>query len=351
MSRFKPENLSCPPLFGMRHRRTKVAKRSTPPPALEESGRFAVVRRHEPQPGVDYPESEDDLDEMFASEVDVHRYLERIRYPRGFVCGGCGDRATPWRSGTGLLACSACRQPAPLRAGTLFQENPLPLRQWIRGLWTLAASETSIAAAEFAPMVGVDEAEARRLLCHIRAAMARADAPPLEGHVYVATSRLAEQDGCANARSPLIAMAVDVERTHRPRVRLRQLERVTSREIQRFVVDAVAPCSKVVTAPWRGFSLITDSGYEHEVRDKPPSKMGAAKSDLGPGDVWALLRLWVWWSNAECQGDLQPALDEFTFRFNRRHYRPGQLFYRLMRVVAEVDDDGVARPPPRCAAS
>lgn len=335
----------------MRQRRSKVVKRSQSRPTLTESGSFPVVGRHEPQPGVDYPEDEADLDEMFPDEVDVHRYLERIRYPRGFACAACGDRATPWRSGTGLLACSACRHPAPLRAGTLFQKSPIPMRQWLRGLWMLTASETSVAATDFAQRLGVDEAEARRLLGHVRAAMSRADAPPLEGHVYVATSRLAREEGRPNAGSPLIAMAVDVEMAHRPRVRLRQLERVTSREIQRFVVDAVAPCSKVVTAPWRGFSLLTDSGYEHEVRDRPPSKTTGAQGDLGPGDVWALLRRWVWWSDADFERDLQPALDEFTFRFNRRHYRPGQLFYRLMRVVTEVDEDGTTSAPPHCAAS
>jgi len=338
MYQYKPKSFSCPPLYGIRQRRSKLA-RSPQAPLLTESGSFPAVGRDEPQPGVDYPRDEDDLEQMFSAEVDVHRYLERIRYPRGFACAACGDRATPWRSGTGLLACTACRQPAPLRAGTIFQASPIPLRQWLRGLWLLTASETSVGAHAFAHQVGVDEAQADKLLRRLRGAMARADAPPLEGHVYVATSRLAEREGRPSATSPLIAMAVDVERTHRPRVRLGQLPRVTSRDIQRFVVDAVAPCSKVVTAPWRGFSLITDSGYEHEVRDNPPGQMNGA---VAPSDVWALLRLWVWSTPELDVDDLQPALDEFAFRFNRRHYRPGQLFYRLMRGVTELDADPCA---------
>lgn len=334
MPPFKPYAASCPPLYGIRHRRTPVPKKSQ---TTEDSGSFPVRERDEPQPGVDYPRDETDVDRMFPSEVAVHRYLERIRYPRGFTCSACGNRATPWRSGTGLLACGGCRHPAPLRAGTLFQASPIPLQTWLKGLWAVSSAEASLDTIAFAELLRVDPRVAAEHLRNIRAAMAHADAPPLEGNVYVATARVSAEDGRTGADAPLVAMAVDVERMHHPRVRLRQLAKVTSREIQRFVVDTVAPCSKVVTAPWRGFSLITDSGYQHEVRPKPLPKQ--ARGAFGPAEVWSSMRLWLWTAKELEPANLQPALDDFSFRFNRRHYPTGQLFYRLMLAVTENGGD------------
>src|SRR5687768_9163019 len=77
------------------------------------SGSFAIIESHIPRPGMDYPCDELELERMFPNERACRSFLERLRFPRGFVCSRCGNRGEPWRSGTGLLGCVDCRHPLP----------------------------------------------------------------------------------------------------------------------------------------------------------------------------------------------------------------------------------------------
>jgi hypothetical protein len=60
-----------------------------------------------PRPGVDYPESWSELRDWFPDDAVCLAYLERLRWPAGFVCPGCeGEHG--WRMGDGLY-----RRPHP----------------------------------------------------------------------------------------------------------------------------------------------------------------------------------------------------------------------------------------------
>jgi len=42
-----------------------------------------------PRPGLDYPESWSELLDWFPDDAACLAYLERLRWPAGFVCPGC----------------------------------------------------------------------------------------------------------------------------------------------------------------------------------------------------------------------------------------------------------------------
>ncbi len=55
------------------------------------------------------------------------------------------------------------------------------------------------------------------------------------------------------------------------------------------------------------------------------------------GQIGGGLRWWLWSTPEVTGAALKGYLDEFTFRFNRRSYPSGLLFYRLMILSALFD--------------
>ena len=53
--------------------------------------------------GCDYPRTYREFVEMFADDPACARYLEALRWPRGFTCRKCGAAAEPWRQTRGLV--------------------------------------------------------------------------------------------------------------------------------------------------------------------------------------------------------------------------------------------------------
>lgn len=293
------------------------------------SGSFAILAARVPRAGIDYPQDEAELAALLGSEAACWRYVERMRFPEGFVCPSCESRHTPWRSGTSLLACTSCRQPVTLTQGTLFQGSAVPISRWMRALWQVTDREVGVAGPTLQSVLGLpDAAVADELLTRIRELMALpAAGRPLGGDVGVAIVRI-DVDGARlhGAERPAVVIAYDRARPE-PRIRLEHLPRVTANAIRRFVETHVSRGSRVTTAPWRGFAAIGPAGYDHATEPTPPQGHPEAEK------VWALLRSWLRDTPGVDPRALKPHLDEFTFRFNRRSYPRGLLFFRLVMIA------------------
>jgi hypothetical protein len=58
-----------------------------------------------PVAGIDYPETLQEFDDWFATEQACLEYLQKIRWPNGFICPACkGHKA--WQMKTGLFRCT-----------------------------------------------------------------------------------------------------------------------------------------------------------------------------------------------------------------------------------------------------
>jgi hypothetical protein len=292
------------------------------------SSSFAVLDTKVPRAGIDYPQDEAQLATLLGSEAACWRYVEQLRFPDGFVCPSCEVRQRPWRSGTSLLACTSCRQPVVLTHGTLFQGSAVPISRWMRALWQVTDREVGVAGPTFQSVLGLPDATvADELLSRIRELMALPAGRPLSGDVGVAIARVevaGERD--PGAERPAVVLAYDRARPE-PRIRLRHLPRVTANAIGQFVAAHVEPGSRVVTAPWRGFAAIESLGYEHV------SDPGAGHGLPGAEAIWSLLKQWLHDTPGVDPQAIQAHLDEFTFRFNRRNYPRGLLFYRLVMIA------------------
>ncbi len=310
--------------------RNTMAHRRRPPGSLipTRSGSFSAMSGRQPRPGVDYPSDDAEFTTMCAGERECRQLIERLRYPAGFDCEACGSREAPWRSGTGLIACVRCRQPVQLTAGTIFHGSCVPLKRWLSLMWEMTARD-GVDLERAKALLGVSEdAVAREHLGRVRQAMARPSLDnPLGGVVTLSVARLVVDD-----MPRVVALAIQ-DGGDRARVRLRHLRRVKSGALLRFAQEVIEPGTQVRTSGLRGFAELEKAGFAHRVVASPE-----------PQRLSSLLELWLWSRVPSGERLLQPYLDEFAFRYDRRVYPPGLLFYRLALLAAKADD-------PRAAVS
>ena len=117
------------------------------------------------------------------------------------------------------------------------------------------------------------------------------------------------------------------------RVRLQRVNDVSSASLIPFIERSVEPHSSVRTDGWKGYNGLSELEYIHQPVKISSTGDPAHESMPGVHTVASLLKRWLLGTH---QGSvtavhLDSYLDEFAFRFNRRHSRHrGMLFYRLL---------------------
>ena len=96
--------------------------------------------------GRDYPRTYREFVEMFPDEGACVAYLERLRWPDGFVCPACRATAAPWRQTRGRLVCVTCRHQGTVTAGTILDKTRTPLTRWFEAGWHLATAKNGLSA-------------------------------------------------------------------------------------------------------------------------------------------------------------------------------------------------------------
>jgi hypothetical protein len=99
-----------------------------------------------PEAGKDYPCNWNEFLDWFGSEASCLAYLERLRWPQGFVCPSCGVTGDPYRSSRARLMCRSCSHQSTVTAGTIFDKTRTPLRVWLAGAWYLTNQKHGLSA-------------------------------------------------------------------------------------------------------------------------------------------------------------------------------------------------------------
>ena len=121
---------------------------------------------------------------------------------------------------------------------------------------------------------------------------------------------------------------------------MRRIPNVKRDTLTDFVLEHVARCIEVHTDAWTGYDDIGRYRFKHVVTNVSASGDPAHVVLPHVHIVSSLVKRWVLGTH---QGAIRHAqldyyLDEFAFRFNRRHARHrGLLFYRLLHGALAAD--------------
>jgi transposase-like protein len=276
----------------------------------------------------------------FPDEAACARWLFEKRWPEGFRCPGCGhDHGWELDRIRLLVECARCHRQTSVTAGTVLHRSHLPLRLWFLAAWLVATHKNGISARQLWLQLGLGSYKTAWLLLRkLRQAMVDPEREPLAGLVEVDETSLpfrtkdepvAAKPGRSHEGKLLIAGAVEIKGKAPGRVRLAVIEDYAAKSLGSFVKAAVAIGSTVVSDGWSGYATLKDVKHDPKV--------------VGPMAAHVVLP-WIHrvFANAKRWGlgvyhglrrkHLQAYLDEFAFRFNRRH-TPAAAFERLLGLA------------------
>ena len=286
-----------------------------------------------------YPGTWSEFLAWFPDEAACTRYLERLRWPEGIVCRACGERRG-WRTGAGRWwVCADCSLKTSVTAGTIFNKTRTPLQTWFAAAWFVTSQKHGLSALGLQRALGLGSYQTAWMLLHrLRVAMVRPDRERLQGAVEVDEIYVGGEEAGVRGRhtqeKSIVAIAVEV---HEPRgfgrARLSRVPDLSAASLIPFVQASVEPGASVLTDGWSTYGALPTHGYIHTKTVLSASGDPAHVSMPAVHRVSSLLKRWLLGTHqgSVAAEHLQPYLNEFTFRFNRRtSRRRGLLFYRLL---------------------
>lgn len=316
-----------------------------------------------PIAGVHYPGSLGDLRAWFPDDAACLDYLDWLRWRDGFVCPHCGGVGS-WLLTDSRQMCSGCGRRVSVTAGTIFHRTRTPLTVWFEAAWLLTSQKSGASALGLQRVLGLGSYQTAWSMLHrFRTAMVVPERDLLTGEVevdetFVGSKNQHGQRGRAAKNKVLVALAIELDPSGHGfgRARMEVIPDASGTTLRKFITDNIAPGSTVTTDAWASYSAIVKDGFEHKPINVKRSGQEAHEVLPGVHRVASLLKRWL---NGTLQGSVAPEhlqayLDEFVFRFNRRHAsQRGLLFYRLLEQAVRTGpltyDQIVAVPAPRKA--
>lgn len=287
-----------------------------------------------------FPASLAEFQDRFSTEEACAAYLAQSRWPDGFSCLRCGGNAAFSLPQRGLFQCKACGYQASVTAGTILHGTRTPLVQWFRAAYLMTTLTPGISALQLQRQLGLASYQTAWMMLHkLRRATVNPDREPLRGKVEVDDAYIGgkEEDviGRQVATKTPVAVAVEIRGRASGRLRLRALVDVSGASLLPFVRDTVEPGATVHTDGWSSYEGLAKAGYKHRVRPMKGAK-DPAKVLRHAHRAISNLKAWLQGTHhGVSPKHLQPYLDEFAFRFNRRR-TPMAAFQTLLGIGSHV---------------
>jgi transposase-like protein len=242
--------------------------------------------------------------------------------------------------------CSGCGGRSSVTAGSIFDRTRTPLTVWFTACWLFATGKDGISALSLKRTLEIGSYQTVWAMLHrLRSVLVRPGRERLAGAVEVDDTYIGGLEpglpgGRARGKKILIGIAVEVrEPKGFGRCRMLPLADASAVSLHAFVRDHVEPGARVITDGWQGYHGLEKLGYVHERRSQRAARASGEDSrELLPAvhRVASLAKRWLLGTHQGAVDDAHLAsyLDEFVFRFNRRHSRSrGMVFYRVLELA------------------
>lgn len=283
----------------------------------------------------------------FTSEEVCERHLMAVRWPDGMPCLQCGKKDFyPRLKERRAYQCKACKFFNRPTAGTIFHRTHTPLLYWFVALFLVAFDKRGLSALLLSEELGVHYETAWTMLGKMRRAMAKRDAAyKLRGYVeidemFIGSPSEAKKRGRGTEKTPvLVAVSytpIEGEEEVTGFAKLQAVDVITEITVLKFVKAQVELGSTIRTDGLSVYPMLERQGFKH---DREPVKKRKAHLVLPHVHTFiSNLRAFVQGTHhGLSETHLQQYLDEFCYRFNRRHRR-AEMFDRLLLACLEKDE-------------
>ncbi|MFT4136624.1 IS1595 family transposase [Microbacterium sp.] len=296
-----------------------------------------------PVAGEDYPADLVQLRAWFSSDSACLDYLDWLRWPDGFACPHCGSRDAG-RDPKHRYRCRGCWKQVSVTSGTIFDRTRTPLTVWFEAAWLMTTDKGGVSAAHLQRVLPISSYQtAWTILAKYRSVMTQTSGGLLEGVVEIDEAFFGGprpgSPGRGAKGKTLVAGAIETGGSGWGRARLAVIPDASATSLETFTQAHVATGATIVTDGWPSYPPAL-TGYVHEPINISATGRPAHESLPAVHRVFALAKRMIegTYQGAGTAEHLQEYLDEFVFRFNRRHSRKrGLVFMRLLQRSVHAD--------------
>src|SRR5215813_5786072 len=223
-----------------------------------------------PIAGRDYPRTWQEFEAWFPDEGACRQYLERLRWPDGFICPRCASRQG-WRSKRGLWVCGGCQRQTSVTAGTVFADTHSLLRTWFATAWYVTGQKQGVSALGLQAVLGLGSYETAWSWLHkLRRAMVRPGRDQLFGDVEMDETYVGGPEPWAFGRrttsKSIVAIAVERRgRVKLGRVRMARVPNLSIPTMTDFATTALERGSTIRADGLSSYRGLVAAGYRHQV--------------------------------------------------------------------------------------
>jgi len=305
--------------------------------------------------------------QKYPDEASCIEAFKKKRLEMGVVCKKCGHSEHYFRKGDLKFECKKCHSRQSLRSGTVMEHSNLPFRYWLICIELMSATKKGFSALEMQRLIGHKRYEPIWYMMHkIRRVMSkRDDQYQLKEYIEIDEGffeRVDNKDvikekkekppvknkrGRGSERQSKVLVMVeskpvqDAKDGHKPSkkvgyLKMKVMEDLKAETINKEVDMHIDKQSNALTDGYRGYNKLKQVIAGHQIIIEP-DKTKAAKMFPWVNRTISNAKKVLLGIHHNCLNEkfVQNYLDEFCYKFNRRHFGEN-LSERLMIAALET---------------
>ncbi|GEM53970.1 DDE transposase [Flavobacterium branchiophilum] len=283
-----------------------------------------------------------DFYKVYPDEESCKNKFKEIRDKEGVVCRKCNNSTHYWKQDRDQYECKKCRNRITLRSGTVMENSKLSYQYWFIAMHLLTCTKKSFSAKEMQRQLGHKRYEPIWAMMHkIRSVMGlRDDQHKLtnaieldEGFFETVNINFSKEDnlkrGRGSERQTKVLVMIESEENsknenkHRPSkkagyLKMKVITNLKTETINKKIEKFVEPKTKVTTDDSTSYNKIsaTIEHFGEKVNKKEINKILPWVHKAISNSKRLLLDI-----HHRIDADfLQNYLNEFCYKFNRRHF-------------------------------
>lgn len=265
-------------------------------------------------------------------------YLSKRRWPNGVTCPTCGSTSIGFIASRRLFQCKIRHPKAQfsVKLGTIFEDSPLGLDQWLPAMWMIASNRNGISSWELHRAIGVTQKTAWFLLHRVRLAMQDdLTGGSLGGEVEVDETFIGgkSRNMHKSKRARVITGTGGKDKTvvmgmmeRGGNVRAFVVDNRRKRELQQQIREHVEAGAAIFTDELLSYDGL-ESDYRHAVINHAVEYVNDNVHTNGMENFWSLLKRGLHGTYISVEPfHLFRYIDEQAFRFNHRKVTDAERF-------------------------
>ncbi len=275
-------------------------------------------------------------------------FVAKLRWPNGPVCPSCGGTEHSYLTTRRVWKCRAkdCHRQFSVKVGTIFEDSPIKLKNWLAAIWLIANSKNGISSHELGRAVGLTQKSAWFVLHRIRLAMQTGTFQKLDGEVEVDETFIGGRQinkhqhkrlggGKARGNSDKAIVVGALERGGH--VRAKVVSDRSALTLIPFVQSNIQEGATIYTDEHYPYGGLRSAGYKHAPVNHSKKQYVVGRSTTNSLECfWSLLKRGLHGTYVSVQEQhLFRYIDERAFTYNLRALTDLERFQTVLRQTAD----------------